>query len=104
MPTARISPGTAYPIDRKKLNLFTNAPGLYLIEKFMSRAKVAQSKPAEIARDNVLIDVDRNFLVKNSKLLWYDQKANSKTGKIKPINTGRKQRTKAKEALDPYNF
>ena len=57
MPTAKIKPGTAYPIESKELNLLMISPGLNLIEKLIIKAKDALINPAIIAREIELKEV-----------------------------------------------
>jgi hypothetical protein len=56
-----MSPGTAYPIERRELNLCTKALGLYLIEKLINKAKPAQIIPVTKDKLNVLIELEINF-------------------------------------------
>ena len=95
MPTAKIKPGTAYPIESKELKRLMIVLGLNLIEKLIIKAKTAVTNPEIIAREIELNEVWINFLLIKDDWLSNAQYISSVIGKINPIKRGIKHIKKA---------
>ena len=92
IPTAKIKPGTAYPKESKSLNTWGIFNDLTL--KLINKANKHVKNAARDATKRVLEAAVKTLLEKILSI-WVAQLINSSTGKIKPMNTGRRQIIKA---------
>ena len=96
IPTARISPGTAYPIFKKGLVTLMIELFWYLIEKLISIAMKVQSIAENTDNEIVLKDILKKCFSKKPELNLNDQFKISSIGKTNPINIGIKHTRKHK--------
>ena len=75
--------------------------GLYLTEKFINKAKAAQTSPVINDKPIVLVKVFIKLASKNFRFTSYAQILNSIMGNKNPMNIGIKHREKANKALIP---
>ena len=68
MPTAKISPGNAYPIDRNELSIFKILFLFIRTEKLISRAIIEHKTAAMRARVIVLVAASKNLSSKKDGL------------------------------------